>query len=196
MVGELTNKSCLKLFSLTDYPKNKTMHTNRFHHRKLVTYLIFSLFLSGAFAQDPVPKSQFWERVRFGGGVGIGFNNAGFNGAVSPTAYYQVSNSFAAGVGLSAIYSKVGDSRLTAYGGSLATLYSPIDFLQLSAEFEQLRVTRTLGDLKNNSWVPALFLGIGYRTNFATVGVRYDVLYDSDRSIYVNPWAPFVRFYF
>ena len=29
-----------------------------------------------------------------------------------------------------------------------------------------------------------------------TFGIRYDVLYDSERSIYADPWAPFVRFYF
>ncbi len=158
--------------------------------------MIFSLFCTISFAQDPRPKSQFWDRVRFGGGVGIGFNSAGFNGAISPTAYYLVSDSFTAGVGLNGIYSKVDESKLTAYGGSLAALYSPIDFLQLSSEFEQLRVTRSLGDLKSSSWAPALFLGIGYRTNYATVGIRYDVLYDDEKSIYVNPWAPFVRFYF
>ena len=107
-----------------------------------------------------------------------------------------MSNSFAAGVGLNAIYSKVNESKLTAYGGSLAALYTPIDFLQISGEFEQLRVNRSLGDLRSNSWVPALFLGVGYRTRYATVGVRYDVLYDNDKSIYLNPWAPFVRFYF
>ncbi len=172
------------------------MFYNKQSSKKLLFYIVFLGISSIVFAQNTTQKSDFWDRVRFGGGVGIGFNNAGFNGALSPTAYYQVSNSFAAGVGLSGIYSKVGDSKLTAYGGSLATLYNPIQFLQLSAEFEQLRVTRSLGDLKEQNWAPALFLGVGYRTNFATVGIRYDVLYDEEKSIYVNPWAPFVRFYF
>jgi hypothetical protein len=26
--------------------------------------------------------------------------------------------------------------------------------------------------------------------------VRYDVLYDNERSVYADPWAPFVRFFF
>jgi len=173
-----------------------TMLSNKPTAKKLLFCLTFSFLCTLTFGQNTSQKSPFWERVRFGGGVGIGFNNAGFNGAISPTAYYQVTNNFAAGVGISGIYSKVGDSRLTAYGGSLATLFNPIEFLQLSAELEQLRVTRAFGDVKQRNWAPALFLGVGYRTNFATIGVRYDVLYDEDKSIYVNPWAPFVRFYF
>jgi len=173
------------------------MYLNYSPVKKITLAFIFSIVCSFSFAQDPPPsKSKFWDRVRFGGGVGLNFNGAGFNGSLSPTAYYQVSKSFSAGVGLSGIYSKVGDSKLTAYGGSLATLYNPIPSIQLSGELEQLSVTRSLGELKDRSWVPALFIGAGYRTRFATVGIRYDVLYDDEKSIYLNPWAPFVRFYF
>ncbi|QCX01276.1 alpha-ketoglutarate decarboxylase [Aggregatimonas sangjinii] len=172
------------------------MNVSRLSQRAIVFCMLCMMCSGAALAQNTTLKSPFWSRVRFGGGIGIGFNNAGFNGAISPTAYYQVSNSFAAGVGLNGIYSKVNDSKLTAYGGSLAALYHPIHFLQISGEFEQLRVNRSLGGFSSSAWVPALFLGIGYRTQFATVGIRYDVLYDDERSIYLNPWAPFVRFYF
>ncbi len=147
-------------------------------------------------AQNQGAKNQFWERVRFGGGIGIGFNSAGFNGSIAPSAIYQASQQFAAGVGLNVIYSKVNDSRLTAYGGSLITLYNPIDFLQLSGEFEQLRVNQTLGAFEDNFWSPALFLGVGYTNSFSTIGIRYNVLYDNEDSIYLNAWAPFIRFYF
>ncbi len=156
--------------------------------------LLFSTFV--IVAQNQSPKSQFWERVRFGGGIGVGFNNAGFNGSIAPSAIYQATPQFAGGVSLNVIYSKVNDSRLTAYGGSVITLYNPIDFLQFSGEFEQLRVNRTLGTFEDDFWSPALFLGVGYTNSFSTIGIRYNVLYDNEDSIYLNAWAPFVRFYF
>lgn len=87
-----------------------------------------------------------------------------------------------------------------AYGASILTLYNPFPFLQLSAELEQLRVNTSFDNLvvriEENYWSPALFLGIGYTQQNFTVGIRYDVLYDEDRSIYFSAWMPFVRVYF
>ena len=72
--------------------------------------------------------------------------------------------------------------------------------MQLSTEFEELNVNRrydiNLNIQDENYWSPALFLGVGYRSGNVTFGIRYDVLYDKDKSIYFDPWAPFVRFYF
>lgn len=164
----------------------------------LVIFLTFSTI--EAYAQDPKPKSAFWSQVRFGGGLGLGFTNGGFNAAVSPSAIYQVSDQFAAGLSLNFNYAKFNDDKLLAYGGSVLTLFNPIRFLQLSAEFEQLRINRSLAlptvTLEDDYWSPALFLGLGYTNNFMTVGLRYDVLYDSDKSIYAGALMPFVRVYF
>ena len=33
-------------------------------------------------------------------------------------------------------------------------------------------------------------------TGPVTVGIRFDVLYDSNRSLYANEWSPFIRVYF
>ena len=151
-------------------------------------------------AQNPTSRGQFWDRVRFGGGIGLGFTNGGFNGSIAPSAIYQVTDEFATGVSLSFNYAKFNDSKFLAYGGSILTLYNPIPFLQLSAEMEQLRVNRDLetfvGTIEDNYWSPALFLGIGYTNQFATIGIRYDILYDDNQSIYANAWMPFVRVYF
>ncbi|MBT8273653.1 MAG: alpha-ketoglutarate decarboxylase, partial [Bacteroidia bacterium] len=67
--------------------------------------------------------------------------------------------------------------------------------------FEQLHVNRNfdenfVSNLDDTYWYPALFLGAGYRTGNVTVGIRYDVLYDEDKSIYADPWIPFIRVYF
>jgi len=156
------------------------------------------------FAQNPAQnasqKSDFWKKVRFGGGVGLGFTNGGFNGNISPSAIYQFNEYIAAGVGANLNFFKFNDQKFWAYGPSAIVLANPIPQIQISGEFEQLRVNssfRTInGTIKNDFWSPALFLGLGYRTQFATVGVRYNVLYDNEESIYLNAWTPFVRVYF
>jgi len=148
------------------------------------------------FSQNAVQKNTFWDNVRFGGGIGIGFNNSGYNASISPSAIYQVTNNFAAGINTNVIFSKAGDNTFAAYGGGAIALYNPIDFLQLSTEFEQLRVNQSFGVIDNNFWSPAFFLGVGYTNRFSTVGIRYNVLQDNTNSIYLNAWVPFVRFYF
>ena len=85
----------------------------------LILSLFFSLYSS---AQGLNGKSDFWNNVRFGGGLGLGFGNNTFNLAVSPTALYEASNSFATGVGLNLNYSKFGDDKLLAYGASFINL--------------------------------------------------------------------------
>ena len=152
-------------------------------------------------SQNHQTKSDFWNRVHYGGGLGVGFTNGGFNGSVSPSAIYQVNEQFAAGISLNFNYAKYNDDKLLAYGGSVLTLFNPVPFLQLSGELEQLRINRTFSnlgfsDIEDNYWSPALFLGLGYRNQNITFGVRYDVLYDDDKSIYANAWMPFVRVYF
>ncbi|MGI9551315.1 MAG: alpha-ketoglutarate decarboxylase [Aurantibacter sp.] len=170
----------------------------------LLTLLVPALFLlfAGArsYGQGPRAKSPFWSQVRYGGGIGLGWTNGGFNGSISPSAIYQVNDQFAAGLSLNFNYAKFNDDKLLAYGGSVLTLFNPVQFLQLSAEFEQLRINRRIRlpttTLEDNYWSPALFLGLGYTNNFMTIGVRYDVLYDDNKSIYANAWMPFVRVYF
>lgn len=170
------------------------------HNRKM--------FLSGLFlfclvqvglTQNQRNASDFWNNVRFGGGIGLNFYNGGFNGSVAPSAIYQFNEVFAAGLGANVSFFKFNSERFWAYGPSVIALANPIPQIQLSGEFEQLRVNRSVqtvtGTLEEDYWSPALFLGAGYTTNFATIGIRYNVLHDSD-SIYLNAWAPFVRIYF
>ncbi|WP_341214845.1 alpha-ketoglutarate decarboxylase [uncultured Wocania sp.] len=145
--------------------------------------------------------SDFWNQVRFGGGVGLSFGDGYFSTTIAPSTIYEFNKSLALGVGLNATFNN--QKRVyksTILGGSLIGLFNVINELQLSAEFEELNVNRTydvnLNLDKENYWAPALFIGAGYRSGNVTLGVRYDVLYDADKSIYADPWAPFVRFYF
>ncbi|ADV49321.1 MULTISPECIES: hypothetical protein [Cellulophaga] len=163
---------------------------------QLILFFAFSSTLT--FSQN-TNSGEFWDNVRFGGGIGLGFGNGYFNGSISPSAIYQVSEKFAAGVQLNFSYATFDDDTLTAYGGSLISLYNIIPAIQLSGELEQLRINRTTsfmdGDFKDNYWSPALYLGAGYVNRNFTVGLKYNVLHD-EKSIYSDALIPFVRIYF
>jgi len=146
-------------------------------------------------------KKDFWKHVRFGGGLGLSFGDGFFSGTIAPSAIYEFNDEFALGVGLNGTYNSQENAyKSTIFGGSIIGLFSPIEELQLSAEFEELNVNRkwedNLGIEDQNYWYPALFIGAGYRTRNVTLGIRYDVLYDKDKSVYADAWAPFVRVYF
>ena len=174
------------------------------HFLKLLSALCFCLLThlsvhSQNYA-DPNPQG-FASRMRYGGGIGLGFGNNFFSATLAPSAIYQVNPYFATGVGLNFSYASEKDFyNSTIYGGSLIALFSPIRELQLSAEFEELRVSRNFESYvpfaDEDYWYPALFLGAGFNTGPVTMGIRYDVLYDGNKSIYGNAWVPFVRVYF
>lgn len=177
---------------------------NAINKRIFLTITCSLLVFGILFAQqnDQKQKSDFWNHVRFGGGIGLNFGDGFFSGTLAPSAIYQFDPQFALGLGLSASYFKREDLfKSTVLGGSVIGLFNPIDALQLSTEFEQLHVNRDFDqdfvtNLDDKYWYPALFLGAGYRSGNFAFGIRYDVLYDEDKSIYADPWMPFMRFYF
>jgi len=145
--------------------------------------------------------NNFWSHVRFGGGIGVGFGDGFLSGTLAPSAIYEFNETVALGLGLNGtINNRKGFYKSTIYGGSVIGLVNVIQELQLSAEFEELRVNRKYDAFYNlpddNYWSPALFVGLGYRGGNVTLGIRYDILYDDERSIYADAWMPFVRFYF
>ncbi|HXJ97798.1 MAG TPA: hypothetical protein VNJ50_03040 [Gelidibacter sp.] len=171
--------------------------------KRLFYYLILIVFSLNANAQIRITQSStgFWEQVRYGGNVGLGFGDGFFSGTLAPSAVYEFNDRIALGVGLNATYNNQKNLyKSTVFGGSLIGLFNPIPEIQLSAEFEELNVNRKwntkAGYVYDNYWYPALFLGAGYRSSNVAVGMRYDLLYDRSKSIYVKPWTPFVRLYF
>ena len=174
---------------------------NRHSLKKSVILCVFFTAFWGLGYSQPTPgNSDFWNQVYFGGNLGLGFGNNSFNASISPSAIYQANELFGVGLGVNFNYAKFRDAKLVAYGGSVLSLFNPIPALQLSAELEQLRVYRVLeldgGNQEENYWSPALFLGIGYGNRNVTVGIRYNVLHDQQRSIYADAFMPFVRVYF
>lgn len=157
------------------------------------------LTLTSAKGQNSSMES--YPQIRFGGGIGLSFGNGFFSGSLAPSAIYQFDERFALGLGLNGAYSNQKDRySSTILGGSVIALYNIIPQIQLSAEFEELNVSRKFefdgGNLRDNYWYPGLFLGAGFRSGNFAVGLRYDVLYNREKSIYANAYAPFVRVYF
>ena len=181
------------------------MNSRLFKPQIIIVCLFFSLFfVNSAIGQDSItkPQNNFWEKVRFGGGLGLSSSNNFFTLGVSPSAIYQHNPYIATGVALNYTYNKFDNQyKSHIYGGSILGLFNPIREVQLSAELEQLRVNRrfegALRDLRDdNYWSPALFLGAGYSTNNVTIGLRYNVLFDNSRSVYADAIVPFVRVFF
>jgi len=148
-------------------------------------------------------NNNFWDKVQFGGGLGLGFGSGYTDISVMPSAIYNVNEIVAVGVGLQFGYlNSKNYYESFVYGGSVLTFVNPIPEIQLSAELEQVRVNTDYDANFNrpaysdNFWNTALYLGAGYRTGNVTIGARYDVLYDPNRSLYGSGFMPFVRVYF
>ncbi|UYW01245.1 hypothetical protein K5I29_12460 [Flavobacterium agricola] len=174
---------------------------------KMKFLLTISLFLGLSFhiyAQEGIQnnqKSNFWERTRFGGNLGVGIGNNLTNIVVGPSAIYQFNPIVAAGVGLQYNYlHQKNVYKSNMYGVSLLGLVNPIEQVQLSVELEQLRVNNTnlwiTPSEKQNFWNTGLFLGAGYSQNNVTVGIRYNILFNKNDMVYNQAWMPFVRVYF
>jgi long-subunit fatty acid transport protein len=170
--------------------------------KKTVIFFTILFVCTISNAQDTIPKapkSEFWKKVRFGLGGGLGISNGFTNISLSPYAVYQVNEYFSIGPGIQGSYISGSDASSFIYGGSVISFFTPIESIQLSGEIEQLRVsskidaTSTLPSSTTNFWNTALFLGAGYRMSGVIIGIRYNVLFDKDESIYPQAFTPFVR---
>lgn len=164
--------------------------------------------------QETKPVSQakkvysYQRTWSFGGNIGLSFWNGGTDILVAPKAYYNVSPKFLTGFGLTYIYSSAEDDfakySQNSFGPSIMAAFRPIPYFQLSAEFEGLQTNGSTtikypGDRDKNDysyWNNALYLGASFVSRNVSFGVRYDVLYDTSRSVYSSAWSPVIGFYF
>lgn len=179
--------------------------TNLYAVTTILSFLLWGLSITEVQGQiQHQTKSNFWDKVQFGGGLGLGFGSNYTNITVAPSAIYNFNQYVSAGLGVQYSYAKqkeVYDSHM--YGGSIIGLFNPVQQVQLSAELEQLRVNNSYdsywGGGSYDFWNTALFLGAGYRTSNVIIGVRYNVLYNNDDNspdVYGTDFMPFVRVYF
>ena len=147
-------------------------------------------------------KSDFWEKVQFGGGVGLSIATGYTDVTLAPSAIYNFNEYFSAGIGLQGTYvSSKNYYNSLHYGCSLLTLFNPVEEIQLSVELEEIRVNNEYNlvggeNYKNDFWNTSLFLGGGYRTGNVTIGARYNVLFNTNKDVYNEAFMPFVRVYF
>ena len=148
-------------------------------------------------------NSLFWDKVQLGGGLGLGIGSGYTDISVMPSAIYNINEIVSAGIGLQFGYlSSKNYYSSYVYGGSVIGLINPIPEIQLSAELEQVRVNtdyranNSRPSFSDDYWNTALFLGAGYRTGNVTIGGRYDILFNNERSLYGSAFMPFVRVYF
>lgn len=150
---------------------------------------------------------QYQPSWSFGGNLGLAFWNGGTDILIAPKAYYNVSPKFLTGFGLTYIYSSAEDSRSNKYsqnsfGPSLMVAVRPVPMFQLSAEYEGLQTNGSyrssvdIGDYDYSYWNNALYLGASFVSRNVSFGVRYDLLYDTTRSVYSSAWSPVIGFYF
>jgi len=171
------------------------------NHIKTIFVVVTLLFGSILWSQTKTEKNEhpFWKNVHFGGGIQMSIGNGYTSLGVAPSAIYSFSDKFSAGLGASYLYSgsKYQNLHYHVFGMSALALYNPIKYIQLSTEFEELSVNRKKNSSLDTYWNPALYLGIAYSMNTnVAIGVRYDVLYNPDRSIYDSAFTPFFRVYF
>jgi len=166
----------------------------------LLTVFIFSSF--NLFSQNSdLDKHRFIDDVRFGGGINMGTGSSYTSFSISPSAIYDFSNEFSAGLSLTYVYVKnksFANSTTNIYGGSVLALYKPINNLQFSTEFEQLKIDQKYAFVNNSDlWQSALYIGAEYVTGNISMGLRYDVLFDENTNvIYSSALSPIFRVYF
>lgn len=173
---------------------------------KISVILFFTmLFPILVFSQNDTITSQrsdFWQRVQFGGGFGLNFGSGYTDITLAPSGIYNFNRYVSAGVGLQGSFVSSRNNFSSAiYGGSIIGLFNPIEQVQLSLEVEQVRVNTSYKnagepDIKDNFWNTGLFVGGGYRAGNVTLGVRYNVLHNKDKRVYSEAFMPFIRVYF
>lgn len=165
-----------------------------------VLYIVLFCVSTVSSSQNLENTNTFWDHVRFGGGIGLSFGDGFFSGTLAPSAIYQFNEEFGLGLGLNGTYNSLKNNyNSTILGVSVISLFNPIPELQVSGEFEQLNVNQKFENSNfedENYWLPALYVGLGYRTNNVTFGMRYDLLFDKNKSVFANAWTPFVRVFF
>lgn len=169
----------------------------------IVIAVLFYENVIAQYSQIPPSKSPFWDKVQFGGGLGLSFGSGYTDISVAPSAIYNVNQYLATGIGLQASYvSSKGYYDSGIYGVSLLTYINPIPEIQLSINLNESYVNNHYesyygyNSYTDNFWNTALFLGAGYRTGNVTVGLAYNVLFDENDNVYGDAVMPFVRAYF
>lgn len=172
---------------------------------KLPTIIVFFFLFGFANCYSQVNEENqtknFWKELQYGGSFGLNLGSGYTEIAVAPSAIYPVNRYLSIGSGLIGSYTRLKNQyTATIYGVSAISLFNPIEKIQLSVELEQIKINTEYQLIPNpvtkNYWNTGLYLGMGYRNGNVTLGARYNLLFDKDKSIYSDALMPFIRFYF
>jgi len=172
---------------------------------KTLTILFFigtSIGIYGQTAASAPPKNDFWKHVQFGGGFGVSVGSGFTDVTVAPSAIYNLNHYISIGAGLQgSIVSQKDFYSSAIYGINTIALFNPLEPVQISLEVEQVRVNNSFQmvggpNKQENFWNTGLFVGVGYRMDNVTVGMRYNLLFNKDKNVYSDALMPFIRVYF
>ena len=169
----------------------------------IVLSLFFYENVIAQYSQIPQSKNPFWEKVQFGGGLGLSFGSGYTDISIAPSAIYNVNPYLAVGLGLQGSYvASKGYYDSGIYGASILTFIHPIPQIEFSVNLNESFVNNHYNAYHGESaytdsfWNTTLFLGLGYRTGNVTVGLAYNVLFNANNNVYGDALTPFVRAYF
>ena len=167
----------------------------------IVFFLLFGFVNCYPQTNERNQPKDFWKELQYGGSFGLNLGSGYTEISVSPSAIYPLNNYISVGTGLIGSYTRLKNQYTsTIYGVSAISLFNPIEKIQLSVELEQIKVNTEYLLIANpftkNYWNTGLYVGAGYCNGNVTLGARYNLLFDKDKSIYNDALMPFIRFYF
>lgn len=146
-------------------------------------------------------KSNFTDRIYFGGGMGLSGGTWGTSISLSPIVGYMVSSRLSVGVGATYQFYKYKDNFFdytdNRYGGSLFARMNLVRQVFAYGEYSFLNYSVN-GDTNNRRTAYRLPLGLGFsqsigpRSSFNVIAA-YDMLYELNGP-YGSPWV--ISFYF
>ena len=139
------------------------------------------------------------KKLNFGLGFGLNFVG-GTSISLSPNLTYNLNDKFSVGAGLLFNYTGIKEvQKTTTIGANIIGNYYPVKKLLTTIEFAEMHVNRNMiiSNTKDEFWDSALFVGAGYQiTQKISVGGKFNVLYNKDKSVYSSPFVPFVNISF
>ncbi len=163
---------------------------------KIFRNIIFLFIVTISFQSNFAQK----KKVQPFGGFGLSINSQFFSVSLQPGLKYNLSDKFQFGIAAQYSYAKSNRNYYGVnftrhmYGGNLLAMYHPISDIEVSAEYELLKINEIYNSVRNNYLSPALFGGVGYYSKNFVVGFKFNFL-QNDKSIYKDALVPFVRIY-
>ncbi len=162
---------------------------------------LISIFISaqdfGTPAPAPKPKQEpkpfpDWNKVYFGGGVGLWFGNRSSFVNLSPIVGYKITEKYSAGFGITYIYIQdrnyIPPITLNAYGGNIFNRYLLTNFLFAHAEYEILNGNWKLTDQRFN--LENVWVGGGLRQHAGNSSIMIYALWNVNETIYSRAYFP------